>query len=56
MVSDLVGDIAHESRKIGIKVPSRKAIAQLLAAKDPAQIMSDREGAKAAADKFRRLD
>jgi putative transposase len=52
-IAALLGHIAHECRRRGVEPVSRKAVAARLRAVSPKALLRDREGAKAASDRFR---
>jgi hypothetical protein len=52
-IAALVRHIAHECRRCGAEPVSRKAVAARIRTLGPRALLRDREGAKAAADKFR---
>jgi putative transposase len=51
-IAALVGHIAHECRRCGLKPVSRKAVAARIRTVSPKALLRDREGAKAASDRF----
>jgi putative transposase len=52
-IAALVCHIAHECRRCGAEPVSRKAVAARIRTLSPRALLRDREGAKAAADRFR---
>lgn len=53
VVAALCRAIAHECRKQGVRPPSRTAVQVRILQRDARQLVSKREGAKAASDRFR---